>query len=293
MDVVHSPGAWPAKAAATVAGVQRRLRDAIGARRYDLVVVHRESLPIGPAWFERALRGMGVPYAFDFDDAIYLPAASDANRRLAWLKGAVKTGRVIRDASLVLAGNEYLADWAHRHTTRVMVIPTTIDTEAYRPVARPTETPLCVGWSGSPTTIVHLRLLERVLRELQQERGIRIRVIGDASYRLEGAAVEALAWDPTNEVSDLSRIDIGVMPLPDDDWSRGKCGLKALQYMALGIPTVLSPVGVNREIAEGGAAVLASSDDEWREALRALIDDDALERGWARRAGFVSRATIP
>ena len=115
-----------------------------------------------------------------------------------------------------------------------------------------------------------------------------VRVIGDASYRLEGAAVEALAWDPTDEVSDLSQIDVGGMPLPDDDWSRGKCGLKALRYVALGIPTVLSPVGVNREIAEGGAAVLASSDDEWREALRALIDDDALRT----RVGQAGRVRV-
>lgn len=175
MEVAHLPGAWPAKTAATAAGLRRRLKDLFAARHYDLVIAHRESLPVGPAWFERVLSGIGVPYVFDFDEAIYLPAASNANRRLAWLKGARKTAQVARHANLVLAGNEHLADWARRHTPRVVVVPTTVDTDVYRPVVRPVRTPLCVGWSGSPTTIVYLRLLERVLRELQQERGIRIR----------------------------------------------------------------------------------------------------------------------
>jgi glycosyltransferase involved in cell wall biosynthesis len=266
----------------------RRLRDAFAARRYDLALVHRESLPIGPAWLERVLTRIDIPYVFDFDDAIYLPAASDANRRLAWLKSAGKTARAIRGASLVVAGNQHLADWARGHTNQVTVIPTTIDTHAYRPVARPAREQVCVGWSGSPTTIIHLRLIEQVLRELQRERDVRIRVIGDASYKMEGAAVETLAWNANSEVADLSQIDIGIMPLPDDEWSRGKCGLKALQYMALGIPTVLSPVGVNREIARDGAAVLASTEAEWREALSALVDDPDLRS----RVGAAGRARV-
>ncbi len=288
LDVVHLPGSWPAKAAATAGGVRRRLKDALAARRYDLVLVHRESLPVGPAWFERLLQGTSVPYAFDFDDAIYLPAASEANRRLAWLKSAGKTARVIRGASLVLAGNQHLADWAQRHATEVVVIPTTVDTNLYRPVARPPQTPLCVGWSGSPPTIAHLRLIESVLRKLQHERGVRIRVIGDGSYGLDGATVEALDWEARSEVADLRQIDIGIMPLPDDEWSRGKCGLKALQYMALGIPTVLSPVGVNNEIAQGGAAILAGTEREWCEALEALIDDISLRE----RVGQAGRARV-
>jgi glycosyltransferase involved in cell wall biosynthesis len=118
--------------------------------------------------------------------------------------------------------------------------------------------------------------LEPVLRELQQRHGIRIRVIGSPAYTMAGARLESLPWSAATEVDDLRAIDIGVMPLPDDEWARGKCGLKALQYMALGIPTVLSPVGVNVEIAANGAALLASTATEWVEALEALIADEAL-----------------
>lgn len=179
---------------------------------------------------------------------------------------------------MVVAGSPHLAGWAREYARQVTVVPTTVDTDRYQVQERVASERICVGWTGSPTTIVHLRLLEPVLRALQRERGIRIRVIGDASYQIDGVEVESVDWRAASEVADLSTIDIGVMPMPDDEWSRGKCGCKALQYMGLGIPTVLSPVGVNREIAADGAAILASTEDEWLAALRGLIEDEALRR---------------
>lgn len=276
MDIIHGSGAWRVKASAVFAGAARRLRDVRRIRQYDLVLVHRESLPIGPAWPEWLIARAGVRYAFDFDDAVYLPATSAANRRLARFKGAGKTIGVVRGASLVLAGNGYLRDWASAYNPRVKVVPTTIDTDHYVPPIRRTDGPVRVGWSGSLSTIEHLKLLEPVLRELQQRSGIQIRIIGGGDYRMPGTETENLVWNERSEVEDLRGIDIGVMPLPDDEWARGKCGLKALQYMALAIPTVVSPVGVNCEIARDGAALLASTQEEWRQALGKLIDDPGL-----------------
>lgn len=276
MDIIHANGAWGPKLRAVGAGAARRIRDAVRCRRFDLVLVHRESFPFGPAWFERLLATTGVPYAFDFDDAVFLPNASAANRRLAGLKSAGKTRGVVASASLVLAGNDYLAEWASAYNPRVTVIPTTIDADHYQPRAREPASELRIGWSGSMSTIAHLRPIEPVLRTLQQERGIRIRVIGEPSYRLPGAHLESIAWHEQTEIEDLQPIDIGVMPLPDNDWARGKCGLKALQYMALGIPTVLSPVGVNNRIASGGAAILASTLEDWYAALTRLLDNPSL-----------------
>ncbi len=136
------------------------------------------------------------------------------------------------------------------------------------------------------STIAHLDLLAPTLRELQRERGITIRVIGDAGYTIDGATLHALSWKAATEIEDLRPIDIGVMPLPDDQWARGKCGLKALQYMALGIPTVMSPVGVNSHIARDGAALLASTPAQWMNALRSLLDDPQL-RARVGQAGRV------
>ncbi len=275
MDIVHRAGSWRAKAAATLSGSLRRVRDAVHARSYDLVLVHRESCPLGPAWVEPLLSSLRVPYAFEFDDAIYLPAASEANHRLARLKFPGKTASVVRRASLVVAGNDDLATWARAFNEDVVVVPTTIDTDAYHAPDRHQQ-PLCIGWSGSPSTIQHLAGIAPVLAELQRERNVRLRVIGDPRYAMSGARVEAVPWQAATEVHDLSEIDIGVMPLPDDEWARGKCGLKALQYMALGIPTVVSPVGVNRKIARDDAALMAETSEEWGAVLRALLDDPEL-----------------
>lgn len=299
LGIIHLSGAWSRKAFAALGGAMRRMRDVVSAHRYDLVLVHRESFPVGPAWVERLLRTIKVPYVFDFDDAIYLGDLSEANRRLARLNSVHKTETVVRHAELVLAGNQDLADWARRYTSEVRVIPTTVDTSVYQPRERRSGSTVCVGWTGSMSTIKHLDLLAPVLRDLQRDHGIRIRVIGDPSYRIDGANVEAQAWNRATELQDLAPIDIGIMPLPDDDWARGKCGLKALQYMALGIPTVLSPVGVNNQIARDGAAVLAATPTEWGNVLRALIDGPELRArvGDAGRVRVESeysvRATFP
>jgi glycosyltransferase involved in cell wall biosynthesis len=278
VPVVHQRGRYAQKAAAAVHGIGRRLRDLAVARAYDLVLISRESAPLGPPLIERLLGALEVPYAFDFDDAIYLPNSSPANRAMAPFKFAAKASMTARHASLVIAGNEQLASWARQHTEQVVVIPSTIDTAYHlpRPVRRDPGRPVCVGWTGSVTTLPYLEALAPVLRDLQRDHGVRLRVIGDEHYRIEGAVVEALPWRRETEIADLQELDIGLMPLPDDEWARGKCGLKALQYMAIGIPAVMSPVGVNPSIAEGGVGRLASTPAQWRGVLEELIGDPGL-----------------
>jgi glycosyltransferase involved in cell wall biosynthesis len=291
MGVLYRPGHLRAKVEAVLRGLVRRRGDVAGARGYDLVLVHREALPLGYPVVERLLPRLGVPYVFDFDDAVYRAHYSAANSWIAPLKYPAKTSTIARGATLVVAGNEHLAAWARRYTDRVTVIPTTIDTDAYHPApdgARRASERLCVGWSGSHSTVEHLKPLAPVLRDLQRERGVRLRVIGADDFRIPGAEVEALAWREATELRDLREIDIGIMPLPDDDWARGKCGLKALQYMALGIPTVMSPVGVNPTIARDGAALLASSPDDWGRVLRMLLD----EPGLRERLAAAGRARV-
>jgi glycosyltransferase involved in cell wall biosynthesis len=277
--IVHEPGRYVGKTLAVLKGAARRVHDIAAVKHYDLALIHREAFPLGPAWVERTIRAMGLPYIFDFDDAIYLPNSTDANRRLVWLKFPRKLERIVSGAALVTAGNSHLETWAQQYTRSTMVVPTTIDTSIYTSRIRlDPGGALCVGWSGSRTTIEHLRPLGPVLARLQRRHGVRLRVIGDPGFRMPGAQIEALPWSEDREIRDLSEIDIGVMPLPDDEWARGKCGLKALQYMALGIPTVMSPVGVNVEIAEGGAAELASASDDWEIKLERLILDSRARR---------------
>lgn len=282
--ILYEPGHTAAKSAFVARAAVSRLRDIVAARRHDVVFVSRETYPLGYPFVERALSAIGVPYVFDFDDSIFLPNASSANRFATRLKYAGKTRKSVELAALVIAGNDYLAEWARPINPNVRVIPTTIDTDAYRaPERRPRGGPLTIGWTGSRTTVGYLEELAPLLAELQREHGVRLRVIGDPEFTIEGADVEALPWREQTELEDLEPIDIGLMPLTDDRWSRGKCGLKALQYMALGIPTVMSPVAVNRTIAEDGAALLASSPTEWREALTRLIQDPEMRVGLGDR----------
>jgi len=235
---------------------------------------------VGGPILELASKKHGARLVFDFDDAIWLADMSAFNQRFRWLKSPGKIPRVLAAADLVLAGNAFLAQYARGFSQSVQIVPTTIDTDSYQPRTRaPDGGPVCIGWSGSFSTIRDFRLALPVLRRLRARFGERVRfqVIGDGSFRDEELGIVGQPWNADSEVADLQQIDIGLMPLPDNEWSRGKCGLKGLQYMALGLPTLMSPVGVNAEIiTDGKDGFLPRSDEEWERALSALIESPAL-----------------
>jgi glycosyltransferase involved in cell wall biosynthesis len=274
------------RALARRAGVLKR------AEGYELVYVYNEAAMVGPALIESYLRAKGVPLVFDFDDAIFLRGKHPGalNRYLRLLKFPGKTKTICRLASHVIAGNRYLADYAADFNTRVTVVPTTIDTERYVPRrAAPGAGPPVIGWSGSYSTLQHLDTVRPMLQRLARTERFRLRVIGAPSYRLDGVEVEAIPWNAETEIADLSAIDIGIMPLPENDWTRGKCGLKALQYMALGRPAVCSPVGVNPSIIRDGEnGLLAATEAEWVDKLTRLLRSPALRR----RLGDAGRETV-
>jgi glycosyltransferase involved in cell wall biosynthesis len=265
-----------AKKALMMAGcVLQRVAQLSGLRRFDAVWLHRAALPVGPALIERWIVSSKIPVIFEFDDAIYLTHTSEANRAFRSLKFSHKTAQICKLSSHIVVGNAYLAEYARRFNDNVSIIPTTIDTESYR--ARSTyraDCPVVIGWSGSGTTVAHLRTLDRVLQRVAQREDVRLHVIGTPEYHLEGVTTYARGWTVERELPELDRFDVGVMPLPDEEWARGKCALKALQYMALGIPTVTSPVGVNGVIIRDGEnGFLASTEDEWVEKLLTLTRD--------------------
>lgn len=287
----YAPGNLGRKSMIFVKSMQRRWMHARRARKYDLIFIQREAFMTGAVIFERAFKRSGVPIIYDFDDAIWNMDISNGNRHLHWLKKPGKTAELIAMADLVVAGNQYLADYASHHNAKVEVIPTTIDTDIYpvMPVRR--QGPVNIVWTGSATTIRHLATAMPVLKELKQRFGNRIgfTVIGDPSFREPGLGIQGQAWRSETEATDLSVGDIGIMPLPDDEWARGKCGLKGLQYMALGIPTLMSPVGVNSEIIQHGEnGFLPRSTEEWVEQVSRLVEDADLRA----RLGAAARRTV-
>ena len=225
---------------------------------------------------------------FDFDDAIYLPTASPANAWAAALRSPDKTDGLCRRARHVTVGNEHLAQYARERNPAVTVVPSTIDTDVYVPRERaPQPTPV-VGWTGSLTTLPHLQALGPALARLAREVPFRLEVVG-GTLELPGVEVVCRTWRAETEVADLRSFDVGLMPLPDDEWARGKCGMKALQYMALAIPPVVSPVGMNAALVRDGKnGFHARTEDEWVDRLTRLLRDPDL----GVRLGREARRTV-
>ncbi|MBL0049522.1 MAG: glycosyltransferase family 4 protein [Bacteroidetes bacterium] len=252
-------------------------------KKDTIVFVQRECFMLGSAYFEKLFRNK-CKLIFDFDDSIWLQNVSDKNKLWSFLKNPSKTSHIIQMANCVVAGNQYLADYALRFNKNVTIIPTTIDTAEYYFVKenqKPKDT-VCIGWSGSVTTIQHFQYVVGALLLLKKKYGDKIyfKVIGDGSFKHKELNIAGLPWKKASEINDLAEIDIGIMPLPDDEWASGKCGLKGLQYMSLGIPTIMSPVGVNSEIIKDGEnGFLAQDDNEWVAKLSRLIESPELRSG--------------
>lgn len=267
----------------------QRLARLARAPRPDLWWVEKELWPYAPAAFERAVLG-SAPYALDFDDAVF---HNYDLHRSAWVRRlwGGKLDRLMRGSALVTAGNAYLAERAHAAgAPRVEIVPTVIDLDQYpTPAAPGDDTTLRVVWIGSPATVNYLQALAAPLARLAAARPMRLVVIGGGAPQLPGVEIEQVAWSAATEAAEIARCHIGVMPLRDSSWERGKCGYKLIQYMACGLPVVASPVGANREIVDAGVnGLLAEGDAQWLDALATLASDAALRL----RLGTAGRAKV-
>lgn len=288
-SVLYQSGHTISKIGAVIDGMKRRSRELDSIGDFDLVYLFREAALLGAPWFERKIKRSGVPIVFDFDDAIFVSYKSPSNGYLSYLKFPAKTAEICRIATHVMAGNQYLADYASRHNPNVTIIPSTIDTEKYVAAERVSGEKITIGWSGSYSTVQHLDTMRQVLQELAKTEDFRLRIIGPATYDLPGVDVVCTPWQAATEVSDLQSIDIGLMPLPDDKWTRGKCGFKALQYISLAIPAICSPVGVNSTIIRDGEnGFLADDPSEWIEKITQLLHSADLRQ----KLGIAGRETV-
>jgi len=273
-----------------IRGITGRLLSLADVRQASLVVIYMEALPYLPPLFERALARLGVPYVYDFDDATFHQYDQHSNPVVRTLFSN-KIGQVIAGATLVTAGNEYLADYARRFNRRVEIVPTVVDTEVFSPGAgrEPVTRPV-IGWIGSPSTAQYVAdrasLWERITAE---ERSV-LRLVGAGPAAMRLAGVEHRAWSEETETAEVRNFDVGIMPLRDDPWSRGKCGFKLIEYLACGVPAVASPVGVNaRIVAHGENGFLCRTDEEWLAALRQLVRDPDMRRAFGEAGRRIVR----
>lgn len=270
----------------------RRWKDVKQASDYDIVFIQREAFMTGSTFFERQFNKSGKKIIFDFDDAVWLPNVSDGNRKFEWMKNCNKTSSIISLADFIIAGNDYLASYANQFNKNTKIIPTTIDTNYHRESSeKKSDEKICIGWTGSHTTIQHFEHAVPFLKVLKEKFANKIyfKVIGDDKYLNDELDVRGIAWNLQNEIKELSEFDIGIMPLPDNEWTKGKCGLKGLQYMALEIPPVMSPVGVNCEIVlDGVNGFLANTNSEWIEKISLLVESKELRE----KIGAAARKTV-
>jgi glycosyltransferase involved in cell wall biosynthesis len=255
----------------------RRLQALRQADRFDLAIVYAELLPFLPGLLERQL--LQIPFIYDCDDAFFLKYSSGRLRLLQPLLGA-KADRLMAAAVAVTAGNIGLAAHARRFNTSVTVLPSVVDTDQFHPgEALPAERsvpPFTVGWIGSPSTAPYLHLLVEPLQQLACERSVRLLVVGGSAPAIAGVEIIEHPWTLEQEVPLIQQFDVGVMPLPNTPWTRGKCAYKLIQCMACAIPVVASPVGANVEAVPPECGFLAESPAEWLGAFRQLAADPAL-----------------
>lgn len=293
----YSSGKYLQKLLIVAKTFMTRFRDLSRAKDSDIVFIYREAIMLGSLFFEKKLKKKKAKIIFDFDDSIWLNDVSDGNKNLSWLKNPSKTAEICRLADLVIVGNQYLADYAKQYNDKVAIVPTTIDTAYHSSTATQPKETVCIGWTGTTTTLKHFRTIEPILLRLKEKYGDKIcfRLINNVAYSNSALGLETTFWDKDKEIQQLEAIDIGIMPLPNDKWSKGKCGFKGLQYMALGIPTIMSPVGVNTDIIQHRKnGFLAETDDQWFEVLSELIDDKQLRQniGSQGRKTVVERFSV-
>jgi len=302
--VLYQPGHFAAKAAWMLYDFARRAASVVRARKLDGVVVYREAALMGPAIYERIFRAARIPLIFDFDDAIWLPQIG-ANGIFSHLHFFGKTKSICRIATAVTCGNQYLADYARSQNAETHIVPTTIDLADYPYLAEsPRRDALVVVWSGSTHTLVHFEHARTALERFAAKHPLTVRVVCNKppARPIAGAENQFVEWAPGVETRAIADAHVGIMPLPNDEFARGKCGLKALQYMATGRPAIVSPVGMNAELVKHGTSGwLAEGEDAWIEALEEARSAEvrsrmsvaaraAVEAGFTREQGALKFA---
>lgn len=284
---------------ALIQGFIKRFLVLFSVTRYDYVFIHREVTPVGPPVFEWIIaKVLRRKIIYDFDDAIWLTDRKQESLLLRVSKWRRKVRKICAWSYKVSCGNKYLCNFARNYNSRVVLNPTTIDTDRHHQSENKNSDSqqIIIGWTGSHSTLKYLDEVVPVLQQIENRfTNVRFVVIADRRPDLQLRSFDFIKWNKESEVNDLKRFDIGIMPLPDDEWAKGKCGFKILQYMSVAVPSVASPVGVNTTIIQQNVnGFLASSENEWLDAITKLITNDALRKefGMAGRKLVVDSYSI-
>jgi len=283
-DIIYKKGYFFKKTFYSITGYLRRITVLFSVPKYDVVYIHLWVTPFGPPIFEWLVRKLAKKVIYDIDDLIYI---SYEKGILKLLKGKTKPLYLIRHSDHVITCTPYLDEFVRKYNSNTTDISSTINSDTYRPVNEySNQERLTIGWSGSHSTSRFLYLLTDILKEIYKEIPFKLLVMGDANFNIQGLEVEAVEWTDGGEIPTLQKMDIGLYPLPlNDKWVLGKSGLKALQYMMLGIPVVATAIGANfRVIEDNVSGFLVTTQEEWKEKLILLLKDAELRAKIGRMA---------
>lgn len=289
--ILYQKGHFFQKIKGILKGFLKRFLVLFSVFSYDYVLVHREASPLFFPIFEYIIAVIfRKKIIFDFDDAIWLPNTSENNRGVAWLKFHQKTRLICSWAYKISAGNDFLCDYARSFNANVVYNPTTVDTENWHNSPKIHENKkVVIGWTGTHSTMQYLNELLPVFENLEKKYDFELLIISNQKPDFELKSLRFCVWKKETEIADLLQMDIGIMPLQDDAWAKGKCGFKALQYMALGIAAVVSPVGVNAQIVdENENGFLCENLEDWENKLTLLLENFELRQ----QMGFAARQKI-
>lgn len=290
-DILYKPGLFGKKTFGMLTSFVKRFGLLFSIKKYDFVFIHREAMQFGPPIFEYLLcKILKKKVLYDFDDAIWLKNHSDSNALLSFTKWYSKVNSICSWVTTIQCGNQYLANYAKQFNPNVTIVPTTIDTitKHNRLIDFDRET-ITIGWTGSHSTMHYLDFIVPIINQLEKKYPIQFLVISDRNPNYALKSLVYCKWEKESEIEDLAKIDIGIMPLKQNEWAEGKCAFKGLQYMSLGIATVMSPVGMNNELIQHGEnGFLAETADEWIENLSDLIEDKQLRK----KIGLAGNQTI-
>ncbi|MCP4748677.1 MAG: glycosyltransferase family 4 protein [Desulfobacteraceae bacterium] len=257
-------------------------------KQYDCVFIQKETIPYFFPLSEILITLFAKKTIFDFDDAIFIYPKSP-NLLMKIFRDKKNIERILKRVDHIVLSNQYLADYSKKFNRNITIIPTSIDTNRLIPCHKPNTTRLCIGWIGSVSTVKYISILFDVFKKLAMKYDFDLKIIGGGNIGIDGVNVECIEWTLKSELTDLQSMDIGVMPLIDDEWTRGKGAYKLLQYMAVGIPSISSKVGFACEFIEDGKnGFIANRDKDWYNKLSLLIENEALRR----TIGIEGRKTI-
>ncbi len=279
--IIYKKGFYLRKTLYFLQSCIKRLFDFFTGLSCDIIFIHLEAFPLGPSILEQLWAISGKKIIYDLDDAIYMGMTSSANAFLKCLKWPSKIKRIMKLSDYIITCNEYLADYAGKFNRSVTVIHTSVDTDKFVPKDKKSGGEITIGWIGSHSTTPYLKDLKNVFFKLSLRHKFNLKIVGAEKHSIEipGINIMSRDWRLEDEIEQFQSLDIGVYPLPENEWTFGKTGFKTIQYMSMGIPCVVSDVGPNRVIVEDGVnGYLAKTEDEWIERLSRLIENPDLRK---------------